>query len=121
VAARDPDTAYDDLRDQRDDEDALALEKLGVPPDAARFNTQGRDGRNCPICLRTRSLTGDRAHRSTLTCNGGEESTFRGSGRGCATRFMLFLASDHLHQDTLVRLTPAAPAQPYVPIAERSR
>lgn len=116
-----PDTAYDDRRDQRDDEDVRELEKMGVSRDAERFNTQGRDGRNCPLCLRTRSLIGERAHRATLTCSGGEESTFRGSGRGCATRFMLFLASDQLHQDTLVRLTPTAPAQPYVPIAERGR
>jgi hypothetical protein len=47
----DPDTAYDDLRDQRDDEDMLALEKMGIPRDAERFNTQGADGRNCPVCL----------------------------------------------------------------------
>lgn len=107
---QDPDTAYDDARDQRDDEDMVALEKMGIPREAERFNTQGTDGRDCPVCLTRDKLAGLRdGDRPELTC------------RLCRTRFVLIRASANIHQDTLVRATPRAPAAPYVPVAERGR
>lgn len=104
----DADTQYEDLRDERDDEDVRALERLGIPRGAPRFNAQGMNGRNCPICLRTGTLAGDRADKSPMTCT------------GCATRFILFLSSDTLYANTLVRVTPPAPAMPYTPPGVKS-
>lgn len=110
MATQDPDTAYENARDQCDDEDMLALEKMGVPRDAERFNAQGADGRNCPVCLAVGTLLGARdGDRPPLTC------------KLCRTRFVLIWASANVHADTLVRATPRAPAAPYVPVAERGR
>lgn len=46
-----------------------------------RFNPQGINGRDCPVCYRVGSLTGERADGAQLRCS------------GCFTRFRLYRVS----------------------------
>jgi hypothetical protein len=75
-----------------------------------KFNVMGPDARTCPLCFRNRALGGPReGPRPILTC------------AGCLTQFRLTWSGDDISPDTLTRVTPPAPAAPYVPVAERGR
>lgn len=64
-----------------------------------RYNTSGTSGRDCPLCFRTGTLTGERADDATLRCT------------GCATLFTLHRGSSAI-MDQLERIPTPAPTRP---------
>lgn len=54
------------------------------------FNATGAQNRDCPVCYRVGTLTGDRADGSTLECTGGMAPGRSGdmSKGGCCARFI---------------------------------
>lgn len=89
-----------------------------------RFNASGQQDRDCPVCLRVGSLTGDRAEGATLECTGG-----MGPGRsgdltrgGCCARFT-FHPGDAVTPATLTRVPLAVlPLRPlYLHLQEKAK
>jgi hypothetical protein len=79
--------------------------------DGEKFNTSGRNGRDCPICFRVGTLAGDRAGDAPrLTCT------------GCHTVFAFTWGDGATCRDTLTRLrVPEPPRRHHFELVSNGR